>query len=463
MDISGISTSLNTQGSVTSWPARSEIQPLGQDRQAVEEPREQAPVARGRRGLALGILKHELRVALKAHFHARFAASAPSYIEAQNPESPDDVAGEALGAAKQLVAESPTNAAKSLIAFRARVQETATYVRETVGPNDDASEIDDVVTKVDAGLDELEGEVARFRESSASVLAVDSLSKQRSTIQIRTQEGDVVRFSLKRVDSMSASDVAYTDGEMSATATEVAVSSRSRMVMKVEGDLNESELAAIRNVFDQAEMIANEFFGGDIGAAFNVAQGFEFDTEQLARVNMRFRMRQISSVAYAASASAAPLPAPQASPLTTPEKPIVTASEVRGAPEPAPVIAPEKPIVTVPDARVAPEPYTLPVIKDPAAETQSIGQPVQADAAALLEPSSLEDFLDTLRAFLRSVGEGFGNTSGEAKVNYHYSESFKLEVLKAVLHTVAPGEVMHAANNAATVIDSIAESSADSA
>ena len=117
MDISGISTSLNTQGTVTSWPARSEIQPLGQDRQAVEEPREQAPVARGRRGLALGILKQELRVALKAHFHARFTASAPSYIEAQNPESPDDVAGEALGAAKQLVAESPTNAAKSLISF----------------------------------------------------------------------------------------------------------------------------------------------------------------------------------------------------------------------------------------------------------------------------------------------------------------------------------------------------------
>lgn len=437
MDISGISTSLNTQGSVTSWPARSEIQPLGQDRQAVEEPREQAPVARGRRGLALGILKQELRVALKAHFHARFAASAPSYIEAQNPESPDDVAGEALGAAKQLVAESPTNAAKSLIAFRARVQETATYVRETVGPNDDASEIDDVVTKVDAGLDELEGEVARFRESSASVLAVDSLSKQRSTIQIRTQEGDVVRFSLKRVDSMSASDVAYTDGEMSATATEVAVSSRSRMVMKVEGDLNESELAAIRNVFDQAEMIANEFFGGDIGAAFNVAQGFEFDTEQLARVNMRFRMREASSVTYAESVRSIPDAPKEPRPRMPPE--VERPAQVAPSPVGRPVVVKEVPEVRVPEQ---------------VGEDKPIGSP---------RTSSLDDFLDTLRAFLRSVGEGFGNTSGEAKVNYHYSESFKLEVLKAVLHTVAPGEVMHAANNAATVIDSIAESSADSA
>ena len=66
------------------------------------------------------------------------------------------------------------------------MEETASYVRETVGDYDDAAEVDDAVAKVDQGLSKLEDEVAANRESSASILVVDTRSKQRSTIQIRT-------------------------------------------------------------------------------------------------------------------------------------------------------------------------------------------------------------------------------------------------------------------------------------
>lgn len=426
MDISGISTSLNTAGLVSS-PARGELQPV--DDKISEAPRERG--IRGRRGLALGILKQEL--AIKAWFKARYSLG-----HVQAPATTDDVADETLGAAKQIVAESPSTAAKSLISFRARVEQAATYVREVIGSDDGAEEIDDVVAKVGEGLDELENDVANYRESSASVLSVDTRSKQRSTIQIRTQEGDIVRFSLKRVDSMSATDVAYADGEMSVTSTEVSVSSRSRMMMSVEGDLNEAELAAIQNVFAQAEMIADEFFEGDIGAAFNVAQGFEFDTEQLARVNMRFRMREATNIAYAETVRAIP-----ASPVGTP------------------VITP--PRVEVPiDVVAEPEPVAQLEVPDAVPEVKAAEQSEAETAVSPMDTSALENFLDALGVFLRSVGEGFVKADAESSFRYHYSETFKLEMLKAVLHTVAPPDGLNAEDNASRLIDGISEPAVES-
>lgn len=424
MDISGVSTSLNTAGLVSS-PARGEMQPV--EDKVSEVPRERG--IRGRRGLALGILKQELA----AWFKARYSLG-----HVQAPATTDDVADETLSAAKQVVAESPSTAAQSLVSFRAKVEQAAIYAREAIGSGDDADEIDDVVAKVGEGLDELENEVANYRESSASVLSVDTRSKQRSSIQIRTQEGDIVRFSLKRVDSMSATDVAYADGEMSVTSTEVSVSSRSRMMMSVEGDLNEAELAAIQNVFAQAEMIADEFFDGDIGAAFNVAQGFEFDTEQLARVNMRFKMREMTNIAYAETVHAIP-----AAPIETP------------------VIAP--PVIEVPSKGMAEiDPVPLPVAPDSEVpKMMATEQPDGSTSAPALDSTALENFLDALGVFLRSVGEGFVQANAESSFRYHYSESFKLEMLKAVLHTVAPDNALDASDNAVSLIDSISEPAAE--
>ena len=437
MDISGVSTSLNTAGQVSS-PTRGELQHWWQDKTSRGTSR---AWLRGRRGLALGIFKQEL--ALKAWFKARHSLG---HVEA--PVSTNNVADETLGAARQLVAESPSTAAKSLISFKARVEQAASYVREVIGSGDDGHEIDDVLAKVDAGLDELENDVASYRESSASVLSVDTRSRQRSTIQIRTQEGDVVRFSLKRVDSMSATDVAYSDAEMSVTSTEVSVSSRSRMMMTVEGDLNDAELAAIQNVFAQAEMIADEFFEGDIGAAFNVAQGFEFDTEQLARVNMRFRMREATSIAYAETKPTIP--------VGRIDPPVVALSEVES---PAAVESPTKL-----SAEAAPEPQPLPLYEVPNGvfEVKPVEQPEADSSASPLGASALENFLDALGVFLRSVGEGFANGNTESSFRYHYSESFKLEMLKAVLHTVAPSDSLDAADNATKLIDGISEPSVES-
>jgi len=334
MEITGISTSISTNNQL-STAARAERPSLDDGKSVTESRHDHRHHGKGHRGRALGVFRQELRMTLKAHFQMKFAMSQQNYAAMQEPATPDEVADEALGTARQLVSESPVTAAKSLVSFRAKVQETASYVRETVKRPDDVEDIDNVVARVDKGLDGLEKEVASNRESTASVLTVDTRTRQRSTISIRTQEGDVVKLSLRRMDSLSARDSSVSNENGSMTSTEVSVSSRSRMMLKVEGDLNESELAAIQNVFARAEQIADEFFGGDIGAAFNLAQGFEFDTEQLARVNMRFKMRQVSDVSYAQSirpAAPTPVEAPavQAPPGT--DRPVFEARPFEGPP-----------------------------------------------------------------------------------------------------------------------------------
>ena len=428
MDISGISTSFGASSQLSS-SARVDLQSLQRSEANNGIRNERSHHGEHGRGRALGVFRQELQLSLKAQFHAKFRAPQPDYAQLQQPATPDDVAAEALGIARQLVAESPTQAAKSLITFRAKVHETVSYVRATVGDHDD--NVDQAVARVDEGLDALDDDVANNRESSASVLAVDTSTRQRSTIQIRTQEGDVVKLSLRRMDSLSATDVSATDGNTTTTSTEVEISSRSRMMLKVEGDLNESELAAIQNVFAQAERIADEFFDGDLAAAFSLAEGFEFDTEQLARVNMRFKMTQESNVSYAESV-----------------RPVIAAPV--STPEPVAVAAP---LPDVPAVGIAPEP--VPVL----AEANVVAPTAEEDAGpvALLNTSALSNFFESLGTFLRSVGEGFETGSSNASFSFHYSESFKLELLKAVIHTVAPDDSGEAAANAASLIDGLGD------
>ncbi|MCP4981107.1 MAG: hypothetical protein GY935_11505 [Gammaproteobacteria bacterium] len=439
MDTSGISTSASANSFAASSRARAEFH--GAERmEATREARHDHHHdhhGEGRRGLALGVFKQELRMALETNFNAKFAVTQQGYVRQQESATSDDVAEEALSAAKQLVAAEPTNAAKSLISFRAKVQETATYVRNTVGDRDNVAELDDAEARLDQGLAKLEDEVDANRESSSSVLEVDTRIKQRSSIKIRTQEGDVVKLNLRLVDKMSASNLAYADDGMSISSTEVAVSSRSRMTLKVEGDLNDAEMNAIQNVFAQAEMIADEFFGGDIGAAFNIAQGFEFDSGQLARVNLSFKMRQLSNVSYEETVRPAAI-----APATA-------------APEP----------VTEPAAVAMPEALVNPVDEEPVTiDGESVAEAiVPTESVATSTPSpgaALSTFFEQLSAFLRTVGEGFEVGSDDTSYSYHYSESFKFNLLKVVMHTIAPADAGKAAENAESIIGQIIDNSA---
>ena len=375
---------------------------------------------------ALAALRHELRASFKASFKARFAGFENAYGAGREANRPDDIADEALGVARQAVAENPAEAPRVLVSFRSRVHQVAQFVQQTVAPAGGSEDVDAVVGQVDAGIDEMEQDVAANREASTSVVEMDLKSKQRSTIKIRTQEGDIVRFDLKQRSSLSASQEVSGDE----TVTEVEASTKTRMLLRVKGDLSEAEMSAIQGVFEQAEAIASQFFDGDIAAALSLVDGLEFDGEQLAGVRMGFRSHQVSNFAFSGV-------------VTEPE--VVPADDAAAAPaDAAPVEA-----APVEAAPVSAEDGTA----EPVAATEN-----EPSATHVIRQPGIADFFEAVSAFLRSASEGFAGETGGAEFRLHFSESFKLNILQAVIHTVAPEDSQAVADNAVALVDGIAES-----
>ena len=405
MEVSGISTT------AVSWASQSTAQATVQ----MTNEESAAPTRRnegkhehghhhglgGRRGRALGVFHQELRTALRALFE-RPSREPSAYFAHQDEPSVDAVANEALATAKRATAEAPAHATKMLENFRGAVHLAASQTRTMVTADDSTADVDAAVAQVDAGLDTLVVQAANNRESSASVLAVDTRTKQRSSISIQTQEGDLVTIDLRRIDTLSATTVALNDGDTTAAATSLELSSRSRLQMHVEGDLNDAELGAIRNVLAQAEDIASWYFGTDsaAGGAFETAAGFgfDFDSDQLAQVDMRMRMQQRVSLTYV---------------------------EVRNV------------------QSAASEAEALPPANLPSngASTASLESEANSESPTAIAPAdSIVNNVDFMSQFRHSVQEGFAGNENGLAVRFHYSESFKLDLFRAVVHAVTPEE-----------------------
>ncbi len=382
---------------------------------------------------ALMILRQEIQQVLAASFRIKAGTGLPAYSSVSEPATTDAVAGDAVTAGRMLAERAPLDASSNLVSLRSKLEQASEEVREIVGDDDD---LDDVMERIGEEFDDLDDDAARNMPSSASVLSYESQLKQRSSIRIRTQEGDIVRFDLRRVEESSLRDVSMSDESGSFTSTEIEINSRTRTMLKVKGDLNEAEFAAIQSVFAQAESIANEFFNGDLAAAFDMAAGIEFDSEQLARVNLRFREKLETNVAYAAIG-------PVSAPAVAPAEPAAPVAA------PAPALKPDPSIDPAPAPVLEPPATDEPVVVDTPVDAVAEDAP----AGPALGDEAMDGFFDLLTRFLNGINEGF--ETAEGSLRYFYSQSFKLEILKSVMSFEAPEDAGNAANTAGTLIDSV--------
>jgi hypothetical protein len=214
------------------------------------------------------------------------------------------------------------------------------------------------------------------RVGTASAIGVHAVSKERAGIEIRTQEGDVIRIKYSNRVELNVG-TANTEG---ATATEASLTQRQRLRVSVEGNLNEQERRAIDDVLAKIDALAQEFFAGDVESSFAQAAQLGFDSEQLAKVAVRFSQRQqVSAVAVQAIEPQAPKAIPA---------PIVE----------APVVAP---IADVPVEENA-SPPTDPV----AAETPALPEPTKpAVAENAVATYSLIRFVAKLSVHLRASAQ----------------------------------------------------------
>jgi len=128
-------------------------------------------------------------------------------------------------------------------------------------------------------------ETASTRQTSIS--AAERYSKAESfSLDVMTQEGDKVSIRFNSEASQTASLGAYSDGNSSAVSFGLERSASSSYSFSVEGDLNEDELGALTTLIQDINLIAEDFFSGDVQDAFEQAAEFEMDKSELMNLNV---------------------------------------------------------------------------------------------------------------------------------------------------------------------------------
>ncbi len=441
-----------TNGLILRKPPTSSLQSAPKLASTTPEPR---PVA-DTQSRAVDVLRQELRAALDLRFSSKPSRTQPVVPGYTVPATADGIQSETLGRARGLADEQPGRAPSIVVRFRAQVSETASLLRNTLSTRSDVGQIDSIAGLIDAGLRALGSEVENNRVSTAEVLNVERRTRSSSNIQIRTQAGDVVRINVVDAAKFKAED-AFSNNEFGEIReTSVSLKERSGLRITVKGDLNDEELAAIEDVFEQASEIAEDFFDGDIEAALAEAQDFGFDSDQLRNVRLRFREFESQTVTFARERVETGLPAtpqPAFSPVNPTDfapfvnRPVI---EVGGDVEPKAVAQPE------PVAPKSPEPETEVVPDDDADDPSVAATPGAPEVDAAVDPR--EKFLSLIGDFLSSVREGFnGSEAGEPR-RFFFSETFKLKLLAETVRVQAPVADDAAATLVGDAIDEVAAS-----
>lgn len=370
------------------------------------------------------LFRQEMLQTLRIRFQHAFRLTANPAESYRNSESPADVAAEILTAVRGVTENSADSPSDTLGQIRESVEKAANIGQEIVTSDEDSEALRETEREILRGLDAIENQIA----TSASAFSLQASVKQRSIIQIRTQEGDIVRFELRQAERLSVTDMAVENRSGSVSLTEIAISSRSRFVLTVDGNLNDAELTAIKNVFAQAEKLAEQFFAGDLNAAFEIAAALEFDSEQLARISIKFRSQQSISTSQTILQST-PIVAGIEDSAVNPVGSISTAS-------PTPVIR------GVSESRPAEE-----IVEDSPAATG-----VTAGLASLL------DYLKLVADYLEDrAADPLPQLQTQSRVRFDITESLRLEILRTVMTGMTPAEAKGDSSGHGDIIKQLAE------
>lgn len=129
------------------------------------------------------------------------------------------------------------------------------------------------------------GETSSSRQTSIS--AAERYSKAESfSMDVMTKEGDKVSIRFNSEASQTASLGAYSDDNSSAISYGIERNASSSYSFSVEGDLNEEELDALTTLIQDINLIADDFYSGDVQGAFEQATELEMDKSQLMNLNV---------------------------------------------------------------------------------------------------------------------------------------------------------------------------------
>lgn len=116
---------------------------------------------------------------------------------------------------------------------------------------------------------------------------VESYKEQQSaSMEIVTQDGDVVKLNFEALKAMQVSG-GYRDNE--AGLTQILQASKqggSDFAFSVQGELDEGELDALISLMEDVNALASEFFEGDFDRAFQMATEIQMDKSELSSMSL---------------------------------------------------------------------------------------------------------------------------------------------------------------------------------
>ena len=325
------------------------------------------------------ILKHEVMGALRN----RFAMVPDRGVSYGTTPQPAETAGQIVQTVNDVQANAGAQAPEALDQAADAVdegfQQTQAILSSLGAFNTDIAElVSNIQALVSQGLTQL--------QSNLGAAGVESLNAEyarteRTEIRIETQEGDVVRVRIGERSEANIEALSAADGG----GTSVSLSSSSSLGIRIEGDLNESELAAITDLLSNAEAIVDDFFSGNALDAFSTVSQLGFDAEQLAGFSLRAAVREQFSMSGVFTPVDTPVEEPVEPPAEiTPVTPPVV--EDPGVPTPVTPPVAEDPVVPTP---VTPPVAEDPIVVDPITVTPE--EPVEPVIPDPVLPVSLDD------------------------------------------------------------------------
>lgn len=168
-----------------------------------------------------------------------------------------------------------------------------------VAANDSKSRLDTIASSIKVApqasrVSEFNQQIAQYQQQISTSQSFD--------FKVQTRDGDLVTLSFASAERYSESygsqSVQRADGsQASGYAINAAFSASSDYKLTIDGELDEEELKAIQNLMEEIGKLAEDFFDGDMQAAFEQAMNIGFDTSELAAFTLNLSQTESVKVA----------------------------------------------------------------------------------------------------------------------------------------------------------------------
>ncbi len=279
------------------------------------EPRLAAPEAaegtQRERGLAFLQRRVEEQLGANPRLPAAFAAATPLPTARETADSilgfvRSRLQSEAVQGADAERLDGLLNAAREGFerGYRQALEEL-----EGLGMLDDAlgSALEETRDLVRGGLDSLDPvdlaaptSPAPVRDMVSYQRQVRSVETETLQLEVRTRDGDRVRVELESLDAFRADEsfqrASSADGSVTQAAFSASRITSERFAIRIEGELDEGERAALEDLLGRVDRLAGEFFEGDAQLAFEQALSLGYDQDEIAGFSLRLTATDVRQV-----------------------------------------------------------------------------------------------------------------------------------------------------------------------